>query len=344
MLDSFSTNATVAKIRSIYGSMLTRDDFREMISKRNVAEIVDFLSSTKRFAEPLKDIDPNTVHRGFLESRLMRFSIDTYLRLTSFQGLEDKPFYNYLIKKIECRQLISLVNAVNNGLNDSFVTSLPSYVFKGSKLDLIACARCRSIPEVTNVLKGTAYYKVFKSFELDENGRADLTDAELKLRTKYFSDLLASIKESFFGSEREEITEVVRREVDIINMINAYRMKAYFGYSPEEIKKSSLPFSQLSKRVMDHVYESEDAPAMLTSIRKTVYGKEMTDEQDSIESGMSLRALRYMRHTIARSTSTPVVLYAFMYICETELKNIVRVVEGVRYDVDSAMIEKMLMI
>lgn len=344
MLERFSTNATVAKIRSIYGSMLTAEDFHEMVSKRSVAEIADYLAATKRFSRALRDIDVNTVHRGYLESRLVRSTFETYIRLTAFQGLDRKPFYDFLIKKYECRQLISLVNAVNNGLNDSFIATLPSYMFKRRRINLISLAKYTDIPSLTSALKGTEYYKVFRSFKLSEDGKADITDAEIKLRINYFTNLLKSVDESFFGSERDEMEMIIKREVDIINMINAYRMKAYFGYTPDEIMKSSLPFTQCGRSAMNRVFNSEDPQSMLSEIRKSTYGRMMTDDEDSIETGMSRRALDYMRRTLVSSTSTPAALYSFMYICEEELKNIVRIIEGVRYDVEPAMIDKLLVL
>ena len=55
MLDSMSSNATVAKIRSLHGRMLTRDNYREILTKRSVPEIAEYLSTTRRFGELLSD-------------------------------------------------------------------------------------------------------------------------------------------------------------------------------------------------------------------------------------------------------------------------------------------------
>ena len=49
-----------------------------------------------------------------------------------------------------------------------------------------------------------------------------------------------------------------------------------------------------------------------------------------------------MKHTLTRTTSAPVALYSFMYICDNEVRNIVRVIEGVRYDVDPAVLYELL--
>ena len=343
MLEGFSTNAVVAKIRSIYGSMLTEDDFREMISKRSVAEAADLLASSKRFAPALKDVDPNTVHRGHLERLLAEYSFETYIRLTSFQGLTDKPFYDFLIKKNECAQLINLVNAVANGLTDSFVTAVPGYVLSTSKLDFLRLAKCQSFDELTAALKGTQYYKPLKSVTRREDGSPDFTDAEVKLRTSYYERLMESVKDSFIGAEREELMRVIRQETDIINIINCYRLKAYFGYTPDEIRQTELPYPYLGRRAVNAIEEAESPGDMFSLIQRTPYGRYLTSEDD-IETALSRRSLEQMRHTIAKSNSAPTVLYAFMSICDTELINIFRVIEAIRYDVDPALIDRLLVI
>lgn len=342
MLESYSTHATVAKIRSIYGRMLTREDMRELLAKRSVAEVADHLCHTPRFAEAMRDVDPNTVHRGMLERLLFEHNFDTYMRLTSFQGLENKPFYDFLIKQNECVQLINLVNAVNNGLQDSFVNALPGYVIKTSKLKFLQLAKSENIGELTAALKGTKYYKLFLKIKRQDDGRADFTDAEVRLRTAYYKALLQDVKDSFSGSERDELNELIKGEIDFRNIINAYRLKAYFGYSPDEIRATLLPFSKQGRHTMNKLYDAEDAAEMLSLIRRMSSGRYVTEDMDSIESGLRLKTLTVMKHVIAKTNFAPIALYAFMFICDNELRNIYRVIESVRYDMDSAVIDQLI--
>ena len=342
MLEKYSTNAVAAKIRSVCGRMLTMDDFMEMVAKRSVAEVADYLAHTPRYSERLRDIDPNTVHRGLLEQLLDEENYTLYRRLTSFSGLEDKPFYDFLLKRHECRQLINLVNAVSCGLQLSFVQTLPSYLINGSRIDFLALARCRSVEELTAALKGTRYYKLFRSFGRTPEGKVDFTDAEIKLRTSLYEGLIEDVEKSGFGRDGDELLSLIRSEIDVINIINAYRLKAFFGYTPDEIRKTVLPFTQMGKTSMNKLYNCPEAGKMRNVVAASPYGRYMSAEDDDIEPPLRKRTLTTMKHTLARTCAAPVSLYAFMYVCENELRNIVRVIEGVRYDVDPAMIYKLL--
>ena len=115
MLDGLSSNATVSKIRAIHGRMLTKDNYHEMLTKRSVQEITEYLASTPRFASVLADIDPNTVHRGFLETLLEKENFDTYIRLCQFQQLDKIPFFDFLIEKTEIDCILMLINSIKTG-------------------------------------------------------------------------------------------------------------------------------------------------------------------------------------------------------------------------------------
>lgn len=344
LLDCYSTNATVTKIRAIHGKMFNRENYHIMVSMRSVSEITEYLKRSSRFKEVLRDVDPNTIHRGFLEDLLKKSNFETYVKLCSFQGLDKLPFYNFLIEKSECEQLLNLVNALNSGLDKKFIGELPGYVIKHSDLDMLALSKTADFDDLLSKLKGTPYLKVLRSVKRGEDGKADYTDCELKLRTNYYRWLLENIEKSFSGSDVSELKKLIFSEVDIINIINAYRLKAFFGYNAQQIKESQLPFTRIGKAQMNRYYESDTPEEMIQRLEKMIYGRHFQGDYEHIETKVNLCTYHLMEHTVARSTSAPVSLYAFMKLCDIEVGNIVHIIEGVRYDVDPAMLEGKLII
>ena len=344
MLESFSTNATVTKIRAIHGTMLRRENYHQMVSMRSVPEIAEYLRKSPRFREVLGDVDPNTVHRGFLESLLNKANFDTYVRLCRFQDLNKVPFYNFIIQQREVEQLLKLVNAVNSGLDRKFVQELPGYVIRHSKLDFLSLSAAADFEDILTRLKGTPYYKVMCSVKRTEDGKADYTDCELKLRTFYYKRLIGYIEKDLSASDEKELKKLIFSEVDTINIINAYRLKAFFGYMPQQIINGQLPFTRTGKSRMNRLYESDTPEEMISRLEKTVYGRGFQGEYEHIETKVNSYTYQLMKHTVAVSTSAPVAIYAFMRLCDIEVNNIVHIIEGVRYDVDPAMLEGKLII
>ena len=66
MLESFATQATVARIHAMYGKMLTRQNYIDLLSKQTVSEIAAYLKKNTRYHDILASIDINNIHRGLL--------------------------------------------------------------------------------------------------------------------------------------------------------------------------------------------------------------------------------------------------------------------------------------
>lgn len=340
MMESYSSNATTAKIRAKCAQLFTAEDYREMAALRTVPEAAEFISRSARFKEAFAEVDPNTVHRGFLEELLYRENFETYIRLCKFQGLDKIPFFGFLIRRSEVDCILSIINRINSSLDMTYLSDLPGYLIKYLTIPIMELSSSRTYEELVAGLRGTRYAKVLKKIPVREDGKADYTECELRLRTAYYAELLESAEE-FGGGAAEEIKTMILREVDCRNIINAYRMKAYFGYSPEEIKRRSLKFYGIGKRNMERLYEAPDAETMMDLVNHTIYGKNSPDT-DNIEVEINSVKIRRMRHYITDSTNAPVAIYAFIQLCDMEVLNLVHIIEGIRYGVEAAAIESQL--
>ena len=334
-----SVNATTAKIRAIHGKMFTLENYREMLTRKSVPEIAEYLSRSPRYKGAFGEVDPNTVHRGFLEELLERENFNTYVRLCRFQMLDKKPFYGFLIRKREIECILSLINNLDSGLTNSYLENLPGYVIKHSRLNLLELSRASDFTELLKMLRGTPYYKALSGIPPAEDGRVDYTQCELSLRNLYFESTLEEVKKGFSSSEYDELSRLILKEADFINIVNAYRMKAFFGYSSDDIIRNSLKFTAMGRKRFEKFCQCENAQQMLELIgRKT----NANPDGSSIETMMNKVKYKELCHTVAVSIHAPVSLYAFTQLCDLETKNIVHITEGVRYGVDSSVIESIL--
>lgn len=344
MLESYSTNATVAKIHAIYGTMFTSENYHEMLGKISVSELAEYLKRAPRFKEALCDIDPNTIHRGFLEELLKKSNFDMYVRLCKFQRLDSTPFYNFLVQKIEVEQIINAVNRINTHVSNDSIANIPMYVKKHSKLDLLKLGTAQTEDELKAALKGSAYAKLMSKLPIGDDGEIDYVECEKMLITFYYKRLIEYVEDNFFKKDAEQLKKIIFTEVDTINIVNAYRKKAFFNYDAEQIKAGVLPFNRISKHRLNSFYEKDTAEEMLETIRKTSYGKTSAKNSEIVEMKYQTALFTSMKHAVARSISAPVVMYAFMKLCDMEIDNIIHIIEGVRYKVDPALIEKELVV
>lgn len=344
MLDSFSTNATIAKIHAIYGNMYTKENYNEMANKRSVPEVAEYLKKSYRFKEVLRDVDPHTVHRGFLEELLKEGNFNTYERLCSFQNLDKIPFYNFLVQEIEVDQIISAVSRIDTHVSAETIANVPTYVKEHSRIDLMELAAADDIDDIKNALKKTPYLKFVSRIEVDENGVIDYGQFEREVRTFHYERLIESIEKSFSKKDQDELKRIIFSEIDMINMINAYRKRKYFGFDTELLKMTQLPFTRMGKHRINSFYEKETPEEMLEMMTKILRMKENVDDTQYIEIKFRSDMCRYFKHIIARSESAPVVVYAFTKLCDIEVDNIIHIIEAIRYGVDPALIKKELLV
>ena len=342
MLDGLSSNATVAKIRALHGKMLTKENYKEMLTKRSVPEIAEYLAATPRYRETLKDIDPMTVHRGFLETLLEKDNFDAYIRLCEFQQLNKDRFFDFLIEKNEIECVLMLINSINTGVDRSYLNELPGYIIKHTRLDLLELSRAGDFNQLMKLLRGAPYHKPLVRVPLSDDGTVDYTECERRLRTQYYSNIISEAEKAFPDSQSEEVVRMVKADIDFRNMINAYRMKAFFGFSGEQIKAHQIKISNIGKK-LDSYYSLETADQMLEWLCRNVIFTEVTDSA-LIEVMMQRDKFRRLEHRIYRSFNAPVVLYAFVQLCDFETSNITHIIEGIRYGVDPSYIENNILI
>lgn len=341
MLEGFSTNATSAKIRAKYAQLFTIDNYRELAALRTIPEAAEYLARSARFKEAFKEVDPNTVHRGYLEELLLKENFETYIRLCKFQGLDKHPFFDFLIRRAEIDCILSTVNRINSSLTQAYLSDMPGYMVKYLDDRFTEISTAQSFEELIALLKGTRYQKLLKKIPLREDGKADYTLCELRLRTDYYEQMLGQVKEHYSGSTEAELKDLILKDIDSKNIINAYRMKAYFKYSPEEIERRTLKFYGIGKKAMERLYNAEDAAEMMDMINHTVYGKGSPDT-DNIELEINSVKIRRLRSQLAASTNAPTAMFTFIQLCDIDVSNIIRIIEGIRYGVETAVIESQL--
>ncbi len=345
-----SENATVVKARAIYGKHLTHSDYIELASQKKVTDAAEYLKKNTYFADALANIDTSTIHRGFLESILHKEYFDRYESLCRFQGLDDKPFFNFLFVRSEIRELLKALLYLNNDNNDIYIESMYAHLIEKSCIDLIALAKASNFKEVLNVLRHTPYYDVLKGITPDSDGNIPYTKCEVKLRTYYLKWMLESTEKVVHGEARKILSDQIKAQTDVINLINAYRMKKYFNADRETLEKYVLPFyGKLSKEKQSALFETQSVEDYLRMFSQTSYGRKIKDFSEDMNSDQFEKELISIRYDMAKralmfSQDAAVSVYSLMYLLEVELDNIINIIEGIRYNKSVSYMENLIVV
>jgi len=332
-LTDYKRNATITRARAIYGKRLSESDYRELSNKKSVSEAAEYLKKNTHYSSALSTINTATIHRGHLEPIIRRYSFDRCIALCDFQQLRKERFYNYLIVLSEIREILSIILHMNSKSYDDYITSMPSYLLSKTSFDLMALARSRNINELIDKLEHTPYYSVLKGIQLDESGNAPYLECEIRLRTYYMKWLEDVVKKDFKGNTKNILLDQINIQVDFINIINAYRMKKFYGLSVSEIEKNSFPFyGKLSLKKQKELFGAETTDDFLNEFSKTFYGRKFKlDNDDYFELELNRLRCQAARRSLMFSNHSAVSVYSLIYLLDIEVDNITTIIEGIRY-------------
>ena len=336
-------NATIAKIMAIYGKRITPHDYSELMNKKSVADIAEYLKKNTYYSKLLSTVNTRTIHRGTLENLLKRSVFEQYIKITSFENVSKQEFYNYKILQTEIDEILRCIRHIN-AKSDKLIADIPIYMNELTSFDLIELAKVASFEDLLVFLKRTPYYDVLRQINVDKNGRVDVTRCETVLRTYYISRLKKSL--NFNKDDVKQFTAMLESDIDLINIINAYRLKAFFDEPEDVIEKDMLPFyGHLSSQKRLYIYSAPTSEEYINRFAKSYYGKQMLQHNYSIiDLEQSVQRLRY--HNIKRmlklSVSAPLSVYAFTFLLEIEVKNLISIIEGIRYGIEPNRIASLI--
>ncbi len=336
-------NATVAKIMAIYGKRITPHDYSELINQKSVSDIAEYLKKYTYYKFLLSSVDTRTIHRGMLENLLKKSVFEQYIKITAFENISKQEFYNYKVIQTEIDEILRCIRHIN-AKSDKLITDVPIYMNELTSFDLIQLAKVNNFEQLMEFLRKTPYYEVLKQIDTDKYGRVDVTRCETVLRTHYVTRLKKSL--TFNKNDVKQFITLLESDIDLINIINAYRLTSYFDEPEDIIEKDMLPFcGHISQQKRKYICSATTSEEFILRFSKSYYGKQMIEYNYNINDlEQSVQRLRYRnaKRMLKCSVSAPLSVYAFMFLLEIEVKNLISIIEGIRYGIDPKRIESLI--
>ena len=180
----------------------------------------------------------------------------------------------------------------------------------------------------------------------------------LSMDEKEYCDLFLS-KFSFMPDEKVDIhiwekiynhsvtsgslKELVGTEIDMLNLLWIYRSKRFFGYPKEEVEGILIPINyKLSKKVLDTLVNL-NYNELISEIDNTEYRGIIKSEEniyydfDEYLYKKCIKTFRYNSFDIS-------IVIAYLYLLQYEIKNIINIIESIRYKSDKDELRKRIII
>lgn len=332
-----------AKARGLLGKLLSGDDYAELLNKKSVGEIAAYLKQNTVYKSLLADVNENLVHRGELEKLFSASLYGDFIKLSRFLGGNAKKFLDAAFLRYEVEDLKKLLRVVYTGRNSEVVRDSLVFLKNYSNLNYNKLTSSTDIPSLIGSLKKSEYYKVLSPF-LNSAARQNYFDMEMSLDLHYFLRMLRLKDELLSGSDLKSVTHSLGLEIDILNILIIYRSKKLFNLPAETVIKYIIPHRyRLKKEELISLSESKDVHEFIYMVSKTRYAGIFKPEEEHL---WDINSRNYMyRHNIIRLRSDYFNLgatMAYLHLKEVDIKNIITLIEGIRYKLPEQEIKSYL--
>ncbi len=345
-----SFNALIAKARAIYGDRIKAEEYRSLMLKTSVPQVIQALKNTSRYKNDLNSVNETQTHRGQLESLLSKSVFEIYMKLSKFTLSGKNSFNRFYIYKKEMDIILDTIMFINLEQYDSIVTYLPMYLSKYISFDLTEIAKVRNYDTLIKILSDTPYAKILSSAlpnaAYRTNEKLDFEELVITMYNQYYKWLFQCIDDEFGGNTKNQLREELFLQANLDNLIMMYRMKSHFNRSPEAIRRLLLP---LHKGINEDVFnsiltDSHGGEKILDYAQNKVFKNKVKIDKDFLE--LSAERFIYQRHRsrLRLTSSGPLTLYSLIKLLEVEQNNITTILEGVRYSLPATEIEKLIVI
>ena len=341
---STTSYAVLAKARAKYGRHLTDRDYSSIIACQSVAEVMVYLKSHTHYASALSEVNERDVHRGRLEMLLRQYQFYEFDSLCRYDSSISEGFSKYVVEKTEVEQIIRFLILLNSNSTEKFIFQFPAFFVKHTALNINKLANAHDFSEFLNALHGSPYYDILKAYKPDKKGMLPVSYMENKLYAYVFGNMFELIKKKSKGAERDELLRMFYTINDYAIFSKILRLKKYYNLSPEVVKSNLLPeYSDLSQNMIDRMCAAGSSAEVFRIMQSKGCGRLINKIGYTYASDISPR----VRYTMAKknihfSNNPSVVMISYMFLAETELLNVISMIEGIRYQLDKSIIQSLI--
>lgn len=341
---STTSFAVMTKARAKFGKRLTEKDYTSLLACQSVTEVMSYLKSYTHYAVALRDINERDVHRGRLEALLKQELFYEFDSLCRYDSNVSSGFSKYVIERIEVEQVIRFLILLNSNSTDKFIYQFPAYFSKHTEIDINKLANAKSYDEFLNVLSDASYYHILKKYSPDEKGRLPISEIENNLYDYVFTNMLETVEKNTKGQEKRELLNLFYTINDYNNFARILRLKKYYNLDADAIKQNlSHSLCDIKHKTLDMMCGAESSGEVFSIMQTTHQGRLIDKIGYVYASDISPRVkYRLSKKNMFFSNSPSVVMISYMFVSETELMNVISLIEGIRYNLDNKKIQSML--
>lgn len=320
-----------AKLKGMYAKKLHEEDILDLAKQNNLKSAVAILKSKN---PNLKELSENA-DREEIEKLLNTEIIYDIEKIVKYLDKNDTVIFNLLISKYEIRcikKAIKLLYSKNE--YDENIKIWTSTIFT----ELRGLEKIKSIDEFNKIIENTKYKKILKKYFENNENQYSIFEIENDLDKRYLKIIYE------LGNKNKGLEKMIGSKVDFTNILWIYRMKKYYNFSDEKIQNSIIDINYLLKRnqIMSLI-KAKNMGELNEILQKTAYSDIASEDIFELECNFKKYLQKLYSKNFKSSLLSINCVYSYLNLVELENKDIISIIEAVRYGINKEKILKKLM-
>lgn len=345
---SQASNVLLTKSRAMFGKRLTEQNVTDLLGCQTVTEVASYLKNNTHYSEALKKIDDSTVHRGQLEAALDELIQKQLVSFSKYEVDAGEYMRTLVMYQGEIKEILKYLRLLSAGRAGEYVFTMPKYAAKRGEFDPIRLSQAKNYDEFLNAMSASFFFKVLRQMSPTDGATVEYTMIEHALYSQLFKYAENIINKKFKGRDKEDLLGLLSVQTELNSFLNIYRVKKYYSLCGEDLARSLLfDFNyKISKKTFEKMLKADSAEEVLEIFRnQTVYGRELSEIKDEyVDQLINRLTYKRVRHLMRFSTNPTVAVFSYLMLSSIERKDIVTIIEGVRYRISPDEIASMITI
>ena len=333
----------VTRAHGLKQRLLKSEQFVQMLRQKDISKIYDFLLKSEYLKDlskiSINELDAYQLEKIFYQKLSQRFFF--LFQITSGKTKEALEAY---CRRVEVENLKRITRAIHakEKISEDRLIPIPR---KYQTVNFPVLLQSRTVRDMIGFLRESEYKGLREAVDLYEKYSNPMI-IEAEADGIYFELLWKKLEKTV---DKEEVKDLIGTEIDLRNMLNVFSLK-YMKAGRELLQQTTINvYYRLSKSLIEQIADVpyQRIPELLTLpkyvelTRKAVetMNKGMMSETESIFS----RYLYSYTETVAlRNPNNLVYVFAYLYLCHREARNLTTLVTGKQLKLDDEKIKSLL--
>lgn len=331
-ISALSANAISAKAHAMYADILQPADYAALANCASVSEAAAYLTAHTAYGKSFADLPQGKIHRARLEARIYKSMMERIASLCAFEKSLGGILHRVFLSRTDIDNILLCADYLDRESVGEHIHYIPPFFKTNTEIDFHSLERAQSPADLFGALQNTPYAPYIANMESGAIAFS-VPLLETVLYDALYKRIDTRVREFYSGESREAILDFFRMRADMKTVESIYRQKKYFR--ADTLPQAGIFFhtalTAFTKAEINAILQAETADELLNTVEHSRYGRFFPKGSAVIEQKTQMLQQKINAKNMRYSTCPPLVMLSFIGLLENEARNVIHIIEGIRY-------------